>query len=636
MNSGPSAQIDLLERIHKFVVVGASNELTDEHWAEFERLLRENDDACRLYAQYVDMSVLLPAILSSSGDEESPTLDPFSAELQGPANRSAPGFLQTALHGTVGYCASGWPVAYLVATVILGLGVLVGSLIPASPSARMAVQSVPRLSPLPAAVGRITGMVDCQWNKGSEVRGQGSEVRGQGSEVRGQGSEADNPKSQISNSESRISDSQFPVAVGDRFALASGLMEITYDSGARVILQGPVTYEVESAAGGFLSVGKLTARLEKGEGGRGKAEGGRRKGEGGRGKGEQSPNLQISRSPNRSSLVPRPSPLFVVRTPSAIITDLGTEFGVEVAKSGRTVSHVFRGTIRVQAVAARGQAEESGRIVRENESVRVDDGAQRKTVVIHTLKPSPFIRELPKRTVKLFDLVDVVAGGDGFSHRRGAGIRWADGRVVNAFPPPSEDVFVGDGKYHRAASLPLVDGIFVPNGPTQVDSAGHRYDFPPTANRTAGYVWAGGLIPLDPPVDGRHTSLMALDGVDYSSPGHGVLSLHANRGITFDLEAIRQANPGYRVARFRATAGDTNLGLTDVWVLVDGQVRFRRREINVYNGGFAVAVAIGEHDRFLTLAATDAGDDIGSDWSMFGDPRLELAPAKTAVGPPSP
>ena len=40
-------------------------------------------------------------------------------------------------------------------------------------------------------------------------------------------------------------------------------MEITYDTGAKVILQGPVTYEVESKDGGFLSVGKLTARVEK-------------------------------------------------------------------------------------------------------------------------------------------------------------------------------------------------------------------------------------------------------------------------------------------------------------------------------------------------------------------------------------
>ena len=30
-----------------------------------------------------------------------------------------------------------------------------------------------------------------------------------------------------------------------------------------MILQGPVTYEVESKDGGFLSLGKLTARLER-------------------------------------------------------------------------------------------------------------------------------------------------------------------------------------------------------------------------------------------------------------------------------------------------------------------------------------------------------------------------------------
>ena len=41
-------------------------------------------------------------------------------------------------------------------------------------------------------------------------------------------------------------------------------MEITYDTGAKVILQGPVTYEVESN-GGYLAVGKLTGKLEKKE-----------------------------------------------------------------------------------------------------------------------------------------------------------------------------------------------------------------------------------------------------------------------------------------------------------------------------------------------------------------------------------
>ena len=40
-------------------------------------------------------------------------------------------------------------------------------------------------------------------------------------------------------------------------------MEISYATGAKVILQGPCPYEVDSAAGGFLSLGKLTARVDK-------------------------------------------------------------------------------------------------------------------------------------------------------------------------------------------------------------------------------------------------------------------------------------------------------------------------------------------------------------------------------------
>ena len=75
---------------------------------------------------------------------------------------------------------------------------------------------------------------------------------------------------QSSTFQSLIPNPQSLVSLGDKFALASGLMEITYDTGAKVILQGPVTYEVESN-GGYLAVGKLTGKLEKR--GRGRDEG---------------------------------------------------------------------------------------------------------------------------------------------------------------------------------------------------------------------------------------------------------------------------------------------------------------------------------------------------------------------------
>ena len=45
-------------------------------------------------------------------------------------------------------------------------------------------------------------------------------------------------------------------------------MEITYDTGAKVVLQGPVTYQAESN-GGYLSLGRVTGKLEKGSGVRG-------------------------------------------------------------------------------------------------------------------------------------------------------------------------------------------------------------------------------------------------------------------------------------------------------------------------------------------------------------------------------
>src|SRR5665647_3109483 len=127
------------------------------------------------------------------------------------------------------------------------------------------------------------------------------------------------------------------------------MMEITYDTGAKVILQGPCTYEVDSIAGGYLSVGKLTARVEQKEERRTKNE-----------------ELSASRS---SFLIPHS--YFAVRTPTATVTDLGTEFGVEVDKNGATLSHVFRGSVRVQVVSGDGKVEGDATILHENESARV-------------------------------------------------------------------------------------------------------------------------------------------------------------------------------------------------------------------------------------------------------------------------
>ena len=723
--------------------------------------------------------------------------------------------------GAAGDSFSGWPVAYLVATVVFGVGLIVGALVHVSQPVQH-VQSTPTFT-TPSArdssvVGLITATVDCQWeNQPGWVKRNAAAPRTGHFDENGFGTDGRGSL----------------VHLGDKFTLSSGLMEITYDTGAKVILQGSVAYEVESRDGGYLSVGKLTAKLEQKSEVRG----------------------QRSESANQRSEITNQK--FAVRTPTAIVTDLGTEFGVEVDKHGRTSSHVFRGSVRVQKLAVDGAVQGTAQILNENESMHISND-NTDAMVVRDGAPASFVRAIPRQrqTTKTLDLVDVVAGGDGFSGKRGRGIDPSNGQVRTADAPPPQTPIVGDGKYHRVKKLPFVDGVFVPhnNGsPMQLDSAGHTFaDFPATDNKTSGYIWtadgnragaltpqadslkqldslaftwkyemnvapntdnqngvAGGdfrfhdvdssptapvrfngavngdgtitmpvgnvqfksdkgnathvwnsitftggytietrlkaaqtgpdasigllggtasgavssllvaddglhwgirsvatpFIPLDDntnadafhvfrivqfpnantfavwrdgillgdslpsaselnvpslvvgsvtasdaganqidylritsgafaPIVKRATTVHAsnaLDDISRAMQGHAVLEMHANKGVTFDLQAIRQANPGCKLIRFSAMAGNAEhlpqtggRALADVWVFVDGQVRFRRREINRYNGVMPVIVPIRDNDRFLTLAGTDGGNGYGEDQIIFGDPRLEM------------
>ena len=67
------------------------------------------------------------------------------------------------------------------------------------------------------------------------------------------------------------------------------------------------------------------------------------------GQGQWSVNQQSqsqSEISNPQSLIPNP---FVIRTPTATVTDLGTEFGVEVTKDQQSHLHVFQGKVVVRA-----------------------------------------------------------------------------------------------------------------------------------------------------------------------------------------------------------------------------------------------------------------------------------------------
>ena len=121
----------------------------------------------------------------------------------------------------------GGPVfSYMAAAMILGVMLLGAWAYKISPSVHQP-NELANTTPRVEAVGRIVGAVGCRW--------------------------ADPQNAPVG----------IAVRIGYRYDLASGLMEIAYDSGARVILEGPCSYKVDSPAGGYLSRGKLTARMEK-------------------------------------------------------------------------------------------------------------------------------------------------------------------------------------------------------------------------------------------------------------------------------------------------------------------------------------------------------------------------------------
>ncbi|MBN1393414.1 MAG: NPCBM/NEW2 domain-containing protein [Pirellulales bacterium] len=441
-------------------------------------------------------------------------------------------------------------------------------------------------------VGRVTGMKDCRWA--------------------------------VPDTRTCIGAS---ATLGREYSLASGMMEITYQSGARVILEGPCSYKVESSAGGFLAMGKLTANIR-----------GQRSEAGG-----QRPKVGNQKSPNPQSLIPNP---FVVRTPTAVVTDLGTEFGVEVAENGDTISHVFEGKIVVKAGIrdsdkrpATAATRDYERQLAAGESVRVSrvragthHNLTTKELVrfTHPTTPPKFVRRIhePIRSIDLLDVV--VAGGD---RRRGSGIDAASGRLLRFIADARTK---GDGQFRPVLWSRIIDGVFIPdgrNGAVQVDSSGGAFDgFPETLGRTWGPLWARGAgdAPVGPDDDPKNW-IHLMDRVEQFTPERrGLLCLHANAGITFDLEAVRRVMRWSGPMRFQAAAGMVGTsraeldfdGQTDIWVVVDGRAAMKRDGLRRQDGAVSVDIELAPADRFLTLAATDGGDGITADWVVFGDPVL--------------
>ena len=143
---------------------------------------------------------------------------------------------------------------------------------------------------------------------------------------------------------------------GGLLSLERGLAEIFFASGATVVLEGPAVFEIVDGGTGKLGRGRLAATLN------------------------------------------RPTGPLAIHTPSAVITDRGTQFGVEVDAAGKTEVRVFAGLVELAAIATLGtvapislSAGDSGEVDSAGGISRIAAPAAKKFVmsVPKPLKPVP-------------------------------------------------------------------------------------------------------------------------------------------------------------------------------------------------------------------------------------------------------
>jgi hypothetical protein len=375
------------------------------------------------------------------------------------------------------------------------------------------------------------------------------------------------------------------LAVGGKLEVEKGLVEITYFNGAVVLVEGPASLAIDSSKSCRLERGRLTVRAET----------------------ERSHGFAVTAGGSR-------------------FVDLGTQFGVKADVQKNAEIHVFQGAVEYRP-AVREKTHKTPVRLTQGQAARV--GAGSDFAYLPQADKNEFVMRMDFPRKKQLDLLDVVAGGSGFeSHWKESGIDLVTG---NRHDLNFEAESVGDGVYHAVPWQPLIDGVFIPTGEkTKLDSASHAYDFPKTDNMMSYCVFA---IHKTPGTDLLFKNSAA--GDSFMPLGRGLLCMHANAGITFDMDVIRGKNAGWTPTKFTATSGNLfDLTLPDppedyneraeVWVFVDGKLRFHKNELSHADGPVPVEVPLEATDHFITLVTTDRTANHRYLQTVFGDPVLHL------------
>ncbi len=395
-----------------------------------------------------------------------------------------------------------------------------------------------------------------------------------------------------------------PVSAGSRLAsrcesfwLQKGIIKVEFDYGAEVIIEAPAEFVLNSADDIALRSGRLFAH------------------------------------------VPTRSQGFKVETPMATVIDLGTEFAIKVDYDGTSDVHLFKGKASL-IPGAKGRAVSSSQLLQVNEARRVNPAGQ---VMPIPFESGVFVRSMDSRTGRVWrgsglDLADIVGGGSGF----GGGnpqmvIDPTNGQYIE-YVPRGAAIRKAESPYSKVDDLKYVDGVFVPDGgegPIVVSSEGTLFRECPD---TSGNVRKD--ISVLSNVYDSERGRLTIGTTAYGYPaGLPAIVMHANAGITFDLDAIRNDLMDLEIVSLDAlcaiapnptlnqpVALESMAGRADFWIVVDGQVRKSLIAMPI-DSSEAIHIPIQPQDRFLTIITTDhrvgsEKDPIHSDRCFLGVPVL--------------
>jgi hypothetical protein len=257
-----NAECPLPQRLQTLFDAACEETLTESQTLELVEALRGDEQLRRRFYRYCCLHVQLHFALRGKRAE---SIFPFAIR----KNSAAPvlGFL-----GELNQGAASFAVNHIWLTLFLAFSILGASLY------GIAVWMMPpRQAPLVATLNEIEA---CHWAEGGVKASAGS----------------------------------LPLRAGQLLELKSGLAEVAYYNGTKVLIEGPLKFEVRGESEGFLHAGRLTARAD----------------------------TLSSRG-------------FTISTSSARFVDRGTEFGVVVGDRGRASVAVFSGEVDAAVKIADGR-----------------------------------------------------------------------------------------------------------------------------------------------------------------------------------------------------------------------------------------------------------------------------------------